>query len=167
MIAGPPQSWEIPTDAVHWDSGDWIDWYRRQGTAEPGEIAPEVDPDARVRLAYRALLQTAKLYHEATGRHLPVYEALAELHGVVAHGLSLDRDRQDTTLRIACIAPYAEPRLLRIDFAQEFDRLLAVSIAPDFGIESRLIERHQLHGCIKGVARLKWSELPQPDTGTG
>ncbi|WP_300055894.1 hypothetical protein [uncultured Roseobacter sp.] len=56
----------IPADATHWDSGDWIDWHRQPVPGPAPCSAPSEDPRARLYTLHMRMLQCARAYFEMT-----------------------------------------------------------------------------------------------------
>ena len=157
----------IPPDATLWDSGDWIEFHRRtESKVADLPYASEVDPSARVRSAFRALIQTARLYFQVSGRHLPVFDAIAELHGAVAYDLPLPgaattRDKGRRAV-IKCLPPDDTADYVSVDLTQPFDVLVVVKISNNLIIESRILARDKLPAATSKPHVLRWNKLPVP-----
>lgn len=82
---------QIPEDAAHWDSGDWIEWHRTTTGLEDSPCsAAAQDELARLTALHVTLLRAAKAYFAMTGHHLPVYREIAHIHAAIHCDLPLE-----------------------------------------------------------------------------
>ncbi len=95
---------KIPEDAIHWDSGDWLEWHRSPTGPDQGDIGEaSSEPFARLAALHVSLLRAAKAYFELTGHHLPVYREIAYTHAAIHCDLPLegpDRNCETTGVEV-------------------------------------------------------------------
>lgn len=148
---------QIPQDAAHWDSGDWIEWHRH---AENTEAAPEAAEDTSARLTALevSLLRAARVYFEMTGNHLPVYDTIARVHAALHFGPCLS-EQPCTDTQLAILPPRGPDNIVTVDADGAFTRLLFVRIKDNFTVESRAIAKSDLPAAKNGKITLRWSAL--------
>ncbi|MGD9293989.1 MAG: hypothetical protein PVI41_03820 [Roseobacter sp.] len=155
----------IPQDATHWDSGDWIEWYRSvTGMDErPCSVATQEDPLARLTALHVSLLRAAKAYFQLTGHHLPVYQQIAETYAAIHCDIPFegpDRNCAETGVEIVHLPPHGPSNMVDVDLALPFDSLIVVRIKDNFACEARMIRRNALPDSHEGPYPLSWQGLP-------
>jgi len=155
---------EIPDDAAHWDTGDWIEWHRTSLGVDDGPCAAAShDPQAQMKALYINLLGAAKGFFEMTGHHLPVYPQIAQVHTAIFCDLPLegpDRDCAQTGVEVAYLAPHSPSDEVEVDLSHPFATLLVVKISDDFTPQARMISRADLPKSKDGPYRVAWQSLP-------
>ncbi|GFE48577.1 hypothetical protein So717_03300 [Roseobacter cerasinus] len=157
----------IPADAAHWDSGDWIDWHRQaappQHTSAPC-AAPSDDPQARLHSLHLRMIQCARAYHELTGLHLPIYEGIARIHAAIAFDLPASDPVQGEydldAAQIITLAPGGPHDIITVDLSQPFCCLIVVRINEDFSSEARMMPRKRLPDQADRSIDLRWRDMP-------
>lgn len=156
---------KIPEDAPHWDSGDWIEWYRTlTGMDErPCSAAAEEDPLARLTSLHVSLLRAANAYYKLTGEHLPVYQKIAETHAAIHCDVPFEgpgRTCAATGIEILHLPPHSGTNRVDVDLTAPFDTLIVVRIKDNFACEARMIGRDALPEGHEGPYPLSWRNLP-------
>ncbi|MCV3273919.1 hypothetical protein [Roseobacter sinensis] len=158
----------IPADATHWDSGDWIDWHRK-AAAPVREVAPcaaaSADPRARLHTLHTRMLQCARSYFEMTGLHLPIYDGIARIEAALAFDLPttdpvLGEGDLDAA-QIIALPPYAGHEIVTVDLSQPFCCVIAVRIKPDFTSDARMMPRKRLPDQTEGSVEISWRDMPK------
>lgn len=154
---------KIPDDAIHWDSGDWIEWHRSTEEASDMRcISPSDDGTARLTALLVNLLRAARIHFMITSRHLPVYDAIARTHGALHFGLPLlPNGHPDSSVQIVHLPPHGPTNRVRVDLAQPCQQILVVRIKDNFTIEARMIARNRLPDSTDTPFDIGWSDLPQ------
>ena len=155
---------QIPEDAIHWDSGDWIAWHRTSAGLDkrPCGAAAEDDPLARLTALLVSLLRAAKTYFVVTGHHLPLYPSIAEVYAAINFGLQLGGDPKDQNgVKLMHIPPHGPTNTVEVDLAEGFEMLVIVRIKDNFEVEARSILRNKLPGRSKGLCKVSWQNLPR------
>ncbi|MGC3936558.1 hypothetical protein ACOTTU_02010 [Roseobacter sp. EG26] len=155
----------IPADAIHWDSGDWIDWHRNATPPDPAPCAaPSEDPLARLHTLRTRMLQCARAFHELSGQHLPIYEGIARVHAALAFDLPLDEDisAADSADQpcIIVIPPLGATDMITFDPATPCSCLIVVRIKDNFKAEARMMPCTNLPKATDGPIQLRWRDLP-------
>ncbi|WP_299736176.1 hypothetical protein [uncultured Roseobacter sp.] len=156
---------EIPTDATHWDTGDWIDWHRNaQLPANPPCAAPSEDPRARLHTLHMRMLQCARAYFTLTGDHLPIYEDIAKVHAALAFDLPSESrlicNADNEPAQIITLAPNNPLNIVTVDLAKPFWCLIVVRINNNFVAEGRMMRRASLPDQREGTFEIHWRDLP-------
>lgn len=155
---------QIPEDAAHWDSGDWIEWHRTApGLDQSDVIEASPEPLARLAALHVSLLRAAKGYFEITGHHLPVYREIALTHAAIHCDLPFegpDRTCADTGVEVLWLPPHGPSNIVDVDLTLPFKTLIVVRIKDNFKSEARMIQRSALPKCHDGLYPLKWKALP-------
>ncbi|MEE4187942.1 MAG: hypothetical protein V2I76_05775 [Roseobacter sp.] len=155
---------QIPEDAAHWDSGDWIEWHRSSTGVDKNDT-PEaaVEPLARLAALHVNLTRAARGYYELTGHHLPVYQQIAYTHAAIHCDLPLegpDRVCRSTGVEILWIEPHGPGNTVDVDLTRPFATLIVVRIRDNFKSEARMIQRAALPESYDGHYPLSWKALP-------
>lgn len=154
----------IPADATHWDSGDWIDWHRKTAPATPIPCAaPSDDPVARLHTLHMRMLQCARAYFELSGQHLPIYDAIARIHAAVAFDLPTKPPAATDptpTAQIIAIPPHRAHDIVTVDFSAPFSCLVVVRIDDEFASEAKMVPRSALPDRNGGTLEVRWRDLP-------
>ncbi|MFK7763743.1 MAG: hypothetical protein AB8B62_10800 [Roseobacter sp.] len=155
----------IPADAKHWDSGDWIEWHRNKTGLDdrPCAAAAEDDTLARLTALHVSLLRSAKSYHMLTGHHLPVYGQIAQTHAAIHCDLPMagpDRTCEETRVELLHLAPHGPDNVVEVDLTQNFVTLIVVRINDNFTCDARMIQRGGLPDDGNTAHKLCWQELP-------
>lgn len=155
---------QIPDDAAHWDTGDWIEWHRTSlGVDDSPCAAAAQDELAQITALHISLLRAAKGYFEMTGHHLPVYQHIAHVHAAIFCDLPLegpDRTCAQTGVEISWLAPHSRSDDVEVDLSQPFVTLIVVKISDDFSSKARMISRADLPKSKDGPYRVAWKSLP-------
>ena len=154
---------KIPKDAIHWDSGDWIDWHRSaEGLDErPCSAAAEEDSLARLTALHVSLLRAAKTYYVLTGDQLPVYPAIAEVSAAIQFDAPMTvAARQKAGVKLLHLPPHGPHNTVELDLADEFDLLIVVQIKDNFAVEARAMARSALPNRRNGSFKLSWRSMP-------
>lgn len=155
---------QIPEDATHWDSGDWIEWHRTPlGVDDSPCGAAAQDPVARLTALRISLLQAAKGFFELTGHHLPVYREIAHVHAALFCDLPFegpDRTCAETGVEVAVIPPFSASDHIEVDLSEPFVTLIVVKIADNFTSQARMISRADLAKSKDGPYSVAWQSLP-------
>lgn len=158
---------KIPTDAIHWDSGDWIDWHRQvKHPASAPCTAPSEEPHACLYALRTSLLQNARAFLELTGDHLPIYDAIARIHAIIALDLplkTLGDCEAAFDVEVIVLPPHAPGDSVRVDLSKPFSSLVVVRIAPDFTTQVRIIARTALPQQRENTLDIDWHDLPAGD----
>lgn len=157
---------EIPADAAHWDSGDWINWHRNaapvSGDAPPA--SPSEDPRARLHMLHTRMLQCARVYFETTGHHLPIYDGIARIHAALAFDLPapdpVAGDVDSGAAQIIVIPPQSGHDVVQVALSEPFCCLIVVRIAGDFTSAARMMPRKRLPDRAGGTVEIRWRDLP-------
>lgn len=156
---------QIPKDALHWDSGDWIEWHRGVSNvdAQP-TTATAHDKLARLTALKVSLLRAARIHYELTGAHLPVYDAIARTAAAIQFDLPYDRSDSSCPsegAKIAFIPPHGPDNVVEIDLTTAFEALVVVRIKDNFSCEARMITRADLPKTEADTVKLRWQALPK------
>lgn len=155
---------QIPEDAAHWDSGDWIEWHRTEtGFDDRPCNAATQDPMARLTALHVSLLRAAKAYHVLTGHHLPVYKQIAHVHAAIYCDVPLegpDRDCTATGVEVLYLEPHGPDNFVEIDMSKKFASAIVVRIKDNFTCEARMIHRRNLPEKADGMHKIRWQALP-------
>jgi hypothetical protein len=156
---------QIPQDATHWDSSDWIEWHRSaSGLDDRPCIAATQDPLARLTALQVSLLRSAKAYFQMTGHHLPLYRTIAEVHAAIHFNIPLqgpDEDNSETGVELLCLPPDCSANAVEVDLNKAFQHLIVVRISDSFKVEARFVDRAKLPHNAKGLFDLDWKSLPR------
>lgn len=153
---------KIPEDAIHWDSGDWINWHRSSEGLDdrPCSAAAEADPLARLTALNVSLLRAAKTYYTLTGKHLDVYQTIAEVYAAIHFDLPIGTTgQQDGKIKLLHLPPHGPHNSVDVDLSDAFDLLIVVRIKDNFTLEARTTRRQSLPEAHKGVYKLGWRSL--------
>ncbi|MEM1351809.1 MAG: hypothetical protein AAGF27_05665 [Pseudomonadota bacterium] len=156
---------QIPADATHWDSGDWIEWHRSLSGLDDSpctEAAPD-EPLARLTSLHVNLLRAAKGYFQLTGYHLPVYQQLAQTHVAIHCDMPFEgpeRTCEETGVEILHMPPHAGNDIVHVDLTKPFLTLFVVRVKNNFTTEARMIQRAGLPEAHEEPYRLRWNDLP-------
>lgn len=155
---------QIPEDAAHWDSGDWIEWHRTSTglDARPCGAAAQ-DPTARLTALHVSLLRAAKAYFVLTGHDLPVYREIAHVHAAIYCDVPLegpDRSCAETGVEILHMPPHEPDNFVEVDMSRTFASLIVVRIKDNFTCEARMIQRRALPEQAAGLHKIRWQALP-------
>lgn len=155
---------QIPEDAAHWDSGDWIEWHRSAtGLDQSDVIEASTEPFARLAALHVSLLRAAKGYFDLTGHHLPVYREIALTHAAIHCDLPFegpDRTCIPTGVEVMWLAPHGPSNTVNVDLTLPFRTLIVVRIKDNFKSEARMIQREALPESHDGLYPLSWKALP-------
>ncbi|MFK7879113.1 hypothetical protein [Roseobacter sp.] len=155
---------KIPSDAIHWDSGDWIDWHRNAlHPTTPPCAAPSEDPRARLHTLHMRMLQSARAYFELTGEHLPIYEGIAKIHASLELDLPSKINSEDDTANnvlVVTLPPNRPSDIVTIDLSEPFGSLIVVRITQSFTAECRIMARTALPDRRDGKYDIHWRDLP-------
>ena len=155
---------QIPEDATHWDTGDWITWHRTgPGLDQNDSVEASPEPLARLAALHVSLLRAAKGYFEMTGHHLPVYREIAYTHAAIHCDLPFegpDRTCESTGVEVLWLEPHGPSNLVNVDLNQPFATLIVVRIKDNFKSEARMIQRAALPDSHDGPYPLSWTALP-------
>jgi hypothetical protein len=154
---------QIPVDAAHWDSGDWIEWHRGGPKLPDLPCAAKEDPDARLALLQVSLARAARSFFELTGRHLGIYDQMARVHAARHFGIPLTCEDvlEETGVSLLTLRPFSRTQSVSVDLTFPFSSVLVVRIDNDFQTEARMITRRWLGEGNRSVKALKWRELPR------
>ena len=154
---------KIPSDATHWDSGDWIDWHRRSETMDAAPcISPAQDESARMTALHVSLLRAARAHYVLTGDHLPVYDAIAQVHAALHFCLPLKPSAAEAaSVQMLVIAPNGPTNRIKVDLAHPCSHVLVTRISDNFAVEARMLARDALPAAKTGKAEICWSDLPE------
>ena len=154
----------IPEDAAHWDSGDWIEWHRTpSGLDDRPCTAASPEPFARLTALHVSLLRSAKSYFVLTGDHLPVYQQIALVHAAVYCDVPLEgmgRSCEKTGVEILNLPPHGPDNVVTVDLSKAFATLIVVRIKDNFTCEARMIQRRALPETTDKAYKLRWQALP-------
>ncbi|MGZ2258367.1 hypothetical protein [Roseobacter sp. A03A-229] len=158
----------IPADAAHWDSGDWIDWHRTATPPAQGAApcsAPSSDPRARLHTLHTRMLQCARAYFEMTGLHLPIYDGIARIEAALAFDLPttdpvLGEGDLDAA-QIIVLPPHVGHEIVTVDLARPFCCLIVVRIKEDFTSDARMMPRKRLPDRQDGTVEVSWRDMPK------
>ena len=155
---------QIPQDAAHWDSGDWIEWHRRKrGLDERPCSAATQDTLARMTALHVSLLRAAKGYFTMTGHHLPVYREIAHTYAAIHCDLALEgpnRSCEDSGIEIMWLEPHAPDSIVNVDLSLPFTTLIVVRISDNFKPKAAMIQRSALPDSHDGLYPLSWRAIP-------
>lgn len=157
---------QIPEDAIHWDSGDWIAWHRSvEGIDDRPCGAATEDSVARIAALHVSLLRAAKSYFQMTGKHLPVYPFIAESYAAMHFDLPLVRNEQSENrkreIKLMHIPPHGPGNTVEVDLSNTFGLLVVVRIKDNFSVEARMIKRSALPRRSSGTHEVNWQSLPR------
>ena len=155
---------QIPDDAPHWDSGDWIEWHRTPvGLDVRPCTAATSDPMARLTALHVSLLRSAKAYFTMTGEHLPVYQQIAQVHAALYCDLPLEpanRNCENSGVEVLHLPPHGSDNFVTVDMSRNFATLIVVRIKDNFTCEARMIQRRALPEGVSGHHQIRWPALP-------
>ncbi len=158
----------IPSDAIHWDGSDWIEWHRKPAQPLPGPApctAPSDDPRARLHALHARMLQCARAYFEMTGHHLPIYDGIARIAAAISFDLpATDPVAGDGDLdpaQIIALPPHMAHNIATVDLSEPFSSLILVRIAPDFTSDARMMPRKRLPDRQSGTVEVSWRDMPK------
>jgi len=154
---------DIPADAMHWDSGDWITWHRHAVTVPELPCAAVGDSNAKLTLLQVSLLRAARNHFELTGTHLPIYDQIARVHAALQFGVPLTGGSaiQVSGVHIATLTPESDPLSVEIDMGMPFTSVLVVRIDCHFRASARMITRRTMGDKAEGFKTLQWRALPR------
>jgi hypothetical protein len=154
---------QIPADAAHWDSGDWIEWHRGGPKLPDLPCAAKKDTDAKLAQLQVSLTRAARSFFELTGTHLGIYEQMARVHAARHFGIPLDCEDmlEETGVLLLTLRPFSRTQSVAVDLALPFSSVLVVRIDTHFRTEARMITRRRLGGGTEGTKSLKWRALPR------
>lgn len=126
-----------------------------------------VQKDTKLVGIFDSLVNSAKSYHELTGRYLQIWGELGELYAEIKY--SIKRHKPHTRgsdgrlgndyIEIKTISPEKAGELVQVKRAGNFNKLLVIKITKDFDFEGRFIERKSLSKGGGTHARMSWSKL--------
>ncbi|MEM1073983.1 MAG: hypothetical protein AAF665_00910 [Pseudomonadota bacterium] len=156
---------EVPADAAHWDSGDWIEWHRTATGVDdrPCAAAAAQDGLARLTALHVNLLRAARSYYTLTRSHLPVYDAIAQVHAAIYCDLPFEgseRNVDATGVEILHIPPHGPSNTVTVDLTKVFQTLIVVRIKDNFTTEARMIPREAMPDASEMTFTLSWPCLP-------
>ncbi|MEP4961206.1 MAG: hypothetical protein ABJU19_18160 [Roseobacter sp.] len=155
---------QIPEDATHWDSGDWIEWHRTPSGHDSRlcDAAAE-DPRAKLLALHANLLRSAKGFYQLSGQHLNIYDQIAQVHAAIFCDLPLEGPgsyAESTGIEVVHLAPFSSEGTVEIDLSKHFATLIVVRINNDFSSEARMIPRSSMQTAGVGSFKLPWESLP-------
>ena len=152
---------QIPDDAIHWDSGDWIAWHQTGDGLDtaPCSAAAEDDHLARLTALQVNMLRAAKSYLAMTGQHLPLYPQIAEVCAAIHYDLPLGSTYVTSGVELMWIAPNAPVNSVDVDLTKDFDMLVVVRIKDNFTVEARAILRQHLPQPRADLFTVRWQSL--------
>ncbi|MGA9412730.1 MAG: hypothetical protein WBV78_20105 [Roseobacter sp.] len=155
---------QIPQDAIHWDSGDWIEWHRSTtGLDDRPCTAAAQDTLARLTALHVSLLRAASGYFRMTGHHLPVYREIAHTYVAIHCDLPFEgplRSCADTGIEIMWLEPHAADSIVHVDLTLPFNTLIVVRINDNFKPKAAMIQRGALPDSYDGLYPLSWRAIP-------
>ncbi len=155
---------QIPEDATHWDSGDWIAWHRTEmGLDDRPCTAATQDTMAQLTALHVSLLRAAKGYYDMTGHHLPVYREIAHTHAAIHCDLPLSgpgTTSRETGVEVMWLEPHGPTNIVNVDLTLPFATLIVVRIKDNFKTSARMIQRSALPEAHDGPYPLRWHALP-------
>ena len=144
-------------EAVSWE---WINQqiYKQDLQDEYQEVDSEI-----VRI-FEDLVESAKEYHEITGRYLQIWGELGELYAEIKYGLKRHKPHASGSdgrmandfVEIKTISPEKVGATIQVKKRGNFNKLLIVKISDDFSFESTMIDRHDLPKQQNKTARISW-----------
>lgn len=155
----------IPLDAIHWDSGDWIEWHRHEKQpANASCMAPSEDPRARLFTLRTRMLQSARAYFDLTREHLCIYDQIGQIHAGLTFDLPWDGTSPIGTVskdaQIITLPPDGDLGRIQVDMTRPFEVLIVVRIPQNFTPEARIMPRTALPDQQIGTFELHWSDMP-------
>ncbi|WP_239024855.1 hypothetical protein [Sphingomonas corticis] len=120
------------------------------------------------------LIETAREYHELTGRHLQVYGDIGELFGVITHGLKLHRNYAQGSdgrigndlVEVKTITPFKANAEVVLNLRRNFSKVLIVRINADFEVAGRMVDRASLPRVRGDRLVLAWDQLDSRSSST-
>lgn len=155
---------KIPEDAMHWDSGDWIEWHRSTTDVDDAPCEASAHDDmAQLTTMLVCLLRAAKTYHEMTGLHLKVYQEIARIHAAIHCDMPLvgpNHPCADTGVEIMWIEPHTPDNIVHVDLSLPFNTLIVVRIGDNFKPKAAMMQRSALPDSHDGPYPLRWRTIP-------
>ncbi|MEO9133249.1 MAG: hypothetical protein ABI240_18835 [Sphingomonas sp.] len=160
---------ELGPDNAFWDDGEWVSWDEIEEQIEHKEWrARYPNADLSIVYVFQNLVETAREYHELTGRHLQVYGDIGELYGVITHGLKLHRNYAQGSdgrigndlVEVKTITPFKTNAVVSLNLKRNFSKVLIVRINADFEVAGRLVDRRSLPRVKGDRLLLDWEDLP-------
>ena len=166
-------------DAV-WDDGEWISWaWINENISDPDDeewvhpfelgidvMLPPAEAASTLEMyeIFGDLVESARRYFEATGRHLPIYGELGEIYAVLKHGLKrfepntagADGKIGNDFVEVKTISPHKLTNQVEVKRAGNFNKLLIVKISSDLKFNSVLIDRKDLKNFGASKYKAKW-----------
>lgn len=155
-------------DNAFWDDGEWVSWDEIEEQIELKEWrARYPNADLSIVSVFQNLVETAREYHELTGRHLQVYGDIGELYGVITHGLKLHRNYAQGSdgrigndlVEVKTITPFKTNGVVSLNMKRNFSKVLIVRINADFEVAGRLVDRRSLPRVKGDRLLLDWEHL--------
>lgn len=124
-------------------------------------------------LILESLVDSARSYHELTGRFLQIWGELGELYAEAKYGIKLHKPRTrgsdgklgNNFVEIKTISPEKGGEQVQVKRAGNFNRLLVIKINEQFEFEGRFIKRKRLPKGEGAFARVSWSHISPSEDG--
>lgn len=129
--------------------------------------------DPRLAVIFEGLVDSARAYHQITGRYLQIWGELGELYAEVRYGIKRHKPHTrgsdgklgNDFVEIKTISPEKDGEKVQVKRAGNFNRLLVVKIGSEFQFEGRFIKRKNLSKGDGTYARVAWSNIPEDEGG--
>ncbi len=151
-----------------WDDGEWITWDTINGQIHAHELR-EYYPHGDLQLLqlFEDLVDNAEMYHNITGRHLPIFGELGEIFAEITFGI--ERHRPNTQgsdgkigndfVEIKTISPEKKEKKVEVKRQGNFNKLIIVKINHFFEFDAQMIDRKDMSKGNGGkVATVSWSK---------
>ena len=151
-----------------WDDGEWISWNTINGQIHAHELREQY-PHADLELLklFEDLVENAEIYHNITGRYLPIFGELGEIFVEITFGMKRHKPRTQGSdgkigndlVEVKTITPEKKEKKIEIKRQGNFNKLIIVKINHLFEFDAQIIDRKDISKGNGGkVATVSWSK---------
>lgn len=151
-----------------WDDGEWINWDTINGQIHAHELREQY-PHADLELLqlFEDLVENAEIYHNITGRYLPIFGELGEIFVEITFGMKRhkpytqgsDGKIGDDLVEVKTITPDKKQKKIEVKRQGNFNKLIIVKINHLFEFDAQMVDRKDMSKGNGGkVATVSWSK---------
>jgi hypothetical protein len=144
--------------ASGYNPDDWEIWFDNEEPNSTNTSTPEL------ALIFDNLVNTAKEYHQLTGRYLQIWGELGELYAEIKYGIirhkphtrGSDGKMGNDFVEVKTISPEKSAEIIQVKRSGNFNKLLIVRISHDFEFEVRFVRRKTMTKGDGKYAHVSW-----------
>lgn len=111
-------------------------------------------------MLFEELVESARTYHQLTGRYLQIWGELGELYAEVKYGIKRHKPHtKRSDVEVKTISPEKDGGQVQVKRAGNFNKLLVIKISTNLEFEGGFIDRKHLSRGSGTHARVSWSAL--------